>query len=769
MNRPPLSGLTVVEVSSGFAAGICGRLLALHGATVTRIESGPDRVDPVTRAWLDDGKATPVAGLSVTSPPEQVRAALNGAYVVLLDLSPATDRGAWDPAALSALDGSLVIASVTPFGETGPWRAYGVDAFTLDALSGLLAIRGDPGRPPPALPPYVMEMYGGLNTYDGLLAACIRRERDDRRRGEIVDVSLLASCCMAAELSAAMYAYPGNVGTRLATRPSIGLGLVQCQDGYCQPYLWGIDNWYTFGALIGDDEFGPLGERFLAGDTTAVELAREKALAWISPRRKLDVFIAGQELRLPFGYVATMDELVKEPQLLARGTLRPFTLGESSVLMPPAPFEVQPAPAGLATPSWRTPDERPLAGVTVVEFSTYWAGPLSCRVLADLGAEVIKVEAPNRPDPIRNQMPKGGVYFEDDKWERGWWNGVNVGKKSLCLDIAQPDGHELVLSVLGEADLVVENFSRRALGNLKLGWSDLQAVNPRASMLSLSAFGRFGPFADYVAFGNSIEPASGVNELTGYPDAPPENLGSHVADPLGGLASAGVALTILYDTLRNGAAARQVELVQREVMMSTVARAFAAYQATGEIPTRNGNEDAKAFPHDCYPCPGEDEWIAISCRTREEWQALCAVVGRTDLAEVNHIGDRQAAVAIEPALRRWCVSRDKITAFKQLQEAGVLAAPVLNARDLYENEQLAARGYFRTIQTAAGFPQKAMTYGFRFVRQPLVLNDRAPRFGEQSDEVLERAGVEPSRIRQARAAGIITNAPTAVFPGVISG
>lgn len=744
----PLAGLRVIEYSMGFAAGLCGRMLALEGADVTRLTpEGPDQVELCTRDWLDSPKriAMTVAELDFGS-----------TDVVITDLSPVADRGTFDPWVVNEKYPLAIVTTVTPFGETGPWRGYSADALALDALSGVLIARGNFGRPPVSEPRYVMELAGALNAYNGTLAALIRRQRGTGG-GEIVEVSLFESVLCYAEQHWSTYSYAGLVTRRSLAEPPAGMRMVPTTDGYALLMLWDDKHWQTFGALLGDDEFGTYSTGIVRTDPELAKRAREKAQPWFDERTKVDAFREAQELQIPFGFSANVKDLLEDPQLQERQTLKLEMVCNERILMPESPLPLTPA-AKYSVPVASVTDSRPLSGLSVVEMSAYWAGPFAGRLLADLGADVVKVEGPSRPDPVRAQFPKNGIPAEAGPWDRGWWNGLNVGKKSLAIDLATREGNALIREVIRQSDFFLDNFSRRVMTNLGLDDASVHEINPSLILLAMSAFGRTGPYQDFIAFGVNLEPTSGVTELVGYHDGPPELIGSIICDPVAGLAGAGAALTAIFEFYWHGRAGHSIDLAQRDALVSAIPWAFAQYQLNGVIPSRDGNRVAGYPIHEIYPCKGEDEHVAISCREPVDVRRLAVVIGMAN-AHAN-------PAEIEQPLRGWCANRTKSEAFEQLQAAGVIAAPVLTVQDLDENPHLNARGFFRTIRTAAGFETRAMTYGFRFTRQPLELAYSAARFGEHNEDVLRSMGIEEDRISRATSSGVLAKQPTLPFPAM---
>jgi benzylsuccinate CoA-transferase BbsF subunit len=262
----------------------------------------------------------------------------------------------------------------------------------------------------------------------------------------------------------------------------------------------------------------------------------------------------------------------------------------------------------------QAPSALPLTGVRVLDATNTYAGPTCARVLCDLGAEVIHVEAMQRWETIRlvvmpeNTVPEqywnGGAYFQKR----------NLGKKSVTLNLQHQEGVTAFKRVAAHCDVVLESFAPRVMRGFGLDYEAIRALRPDVIYWSLSGYGQSGPQRDWIAFGMGLEPASGISQLTGYPGGPPLRSGISLTDPLTGLGAAVAVLTALYYRRRTGRG-QYIDLSEQEAALPLVAGALLDQQLNGRAPERRGNRSPFAAPQGVYPCTGDDEWIALTCHT----------------------------------------------------------------------------------------------------------------------------------------------------------
>ena len=330
----------------------------------------------------------------------------------------------------------------------------------------------------------------------------------------------------------------------------------------------------------------------------------------------------------------------------------------------------------------------PLRGVRVLDLTHVWAGPLATRVLADLGAEVVKIEAPmgRGPRRYRGGLPIGGWLGAGVRGETGApeepWNTnatfvkLQRNKRSVALDLKTDSGRDTFLELAEAADVLMENFSARAMPQLGLAYEDVAQANPRIIYVSMPGFGKSGPYLDRVAFGPTVEPMSGLTAVLGYGPDEPRNTAMALMDPITAVNAAAAVADALRRRERTGRG-RHVEMSLHEGGVAFCGPWLVETQLRGQSGRpdeqgvgRLGNRHPRLAPHGVYPCAGDDAWVAIACRDDEDWRGLCGVVEgldpNADLAARQAGQDR-----IDATLAAWTRERGKVEAARHLQAAGV--------------------------------------------------------------------------------------------------
>lgn len=401
----------------------------------------------------------------------------------------------------------------------------------------------------------------------------------------------------------------------------------------------------------------------------------------------------------------------------------------------------------------------PLEGVRVADLSMMWAGPYATKKLAEMGAEVIKIESPSAWDNLRTLLPQDPEI--PDPWNSAYYFAeYNHHKKSVTLDLAQERGREIFLRLVERCDVVIENYRADVLDKLGLGEDVIRAANPAVVLVMMAGFGKSGPERDNVGFGPIIEMMSGLVSLTGYGDDDvPYKTGISYGDPVAGLAAASaVALGLLRR--RRTAMGCTVDLAQREVGATMAAEAFAAASLAGADPQHSGNRDPRWAPQGCYPARGEDQWIVISCRTDDEWRRCAELVGRPDLAWLSLEERRARHDELDAAIEAWSAPMDARTATDVMQEVGVPAGRVLDMATVKEDPHLYARGFWVRIPNPKMRPYRKHGVVWRLMEANPRLHRHAPYFGEHNEEVLGGLlGLDAAELAELTAAGIIADAP----------
>ncbi len=403
---------------------------------------------------------------------------------------------------------------------------------------------------------------------------------------------------------------------------------------------------------------------------------------------------------------------------LAGHPFGPIMAGESARLLP------------AITASHGTPSSKdaapmgPLSGIRVVDFTWVFAGPIVTRILAALGADVIKIEGPateTRPGAFLTRTLQGG-------------------KRSAKLDLREPDSLEAVRRLVAEADVVVENFSTGVMERYGLGWAQTREINPRLIMLSISGMGRTGPYAHHVMLGQLAQGYSGLTAITGYEGGPPRGIedGGFWSDPVTGYAGAAAILAALREREVTGRG-RRIDVSLVEATVATLFRPLLA-AARGDAWSTRGTFHPSMAPHDVYrSAPSEeDRWVAIACPTDDDWQTLCRVIDRPDLAADSSLASLEGRQAQRGRLRaeieKWTRSRSAEAATDSLQAAGIPSAPSRTTADVTSDPHLQARGMF--VTESGGAAPVAMRMPWTIHPATAMSYAPAPQAGEHTSEVL---------------------------------
>lgn len=340
-----------------------------------------------------------------------------------------------------------------------------------------------------------------------------------------------------------------------------------------------------------------------------------------------------------------------------------------------------------------------LAGLRVLDFCWVGAGALVTKLLAEHGAEVIKVESRARPDNLRVAPPyRAGAEGLDGS---GYFASRNNDKKSFSLNMQHERSRELARRLAAGSDLVTNNFRPGVMERWGLGYEQVAELNPSVIYLSMPMQGAEGPHSRYVGFGATIAALAGLVHLSGRPDRPPIGTGTHYPDHIPSPGHALVAVLAAVRQRNRSGQGRLIEVSQLEAAVNMIAPAIAA-AAAGEQLERDGNRIAAHCPSGVFRCRGDDDWCAISVRSDAEWWALAGVLGGPGLGHdprfATHEARKANEDALEAALAPLVRLRDRRKLAAELQAAGIPASPVLSSGDLLEDEQLRARGFWRTLE-----------------------------------------------------------------------
>jgi len=406
-----------------------------------------------------------------------------------------------------------------------------------------------------------------------------------------------------------------------------------------------------------------------------------------------------------------------------------------------------------------------LRGLRIADLTVITAGPNATQMLADLGAEVVKVESGQHPDPFRFWHAPLGSAAEaaPDPWN--WscmYNMLNRNKFGVVLDLKHPLGREAFLRLVKVSDAVAENFRQGVMDRLGLGFDALRAVNPQIILLSVGSQGSTGPESGYRSYGSTLDALSGLMSLTGYEDSPPvwSGQGMNYPDQVASMFSAGLLLAAVRYRDRTGQGCF-LDLSQRELVTTMIGEHVLEATIGGTTPRPRGNRRPGVAPQGCFPCEGEDAWVAISVETDAQWRALAHAIGRPEFGADDRFRTAAArerhADALDHAIAAWTRQRSKHEAMERLQAAGVPAGAVQSGRDMLEDAQLASRGYYVTVRNVRAGPQRLRLAPYRMTGTPPVITRAAPTLGQDTTAVLrDLLGYSPDEIQEMERLGVTT-------------
>ncbi len=704
---------------------------------------------------------------------------------------------------LSRLNPALVYVSVTPFGQTGPKASWAASDLTVFAASGALWLTGDADRPPVRISVPQSFLHAGAEAAAATLVALHERRRSGR--GQHVDISAQQAVTLATQsdiVAAAVnsagasrsagggkvgdlelrISYPARDGhvsiTHLFGRAfgpaTARLMRAVCEDGFCDEELRDKD-WIAIVSLIAEG----------AEPVETHDLAKAAIAAWTASKTKAELLEIAMERKILVAPASTLRDVVAIEQLAERGYFQPLerpdggsatrqlgTFVRSLDTTPPparrAPrvsehaaelLAEQREPDSVAAPLATQPPEEedlPLAGVKILDFMWAIAGPAGTRMLADYGAEVVRVESASKQDPIR-----GGRPFVDRKFGRETgtlFHGCNASKLMLGLDIAKPESRQVVLDLVRWADVVCEAFTPGTMARLGFGYDELLEVNPNLIMLSTSLMGQTGPLAKFSGYGNLSAAIVGFHEMAGWPDREASGPYSAYTDYISPKFLASAVLAALDQKHRTGEGTH-LDLSQAEASLHFLAPAMLDTLVNDADPTRRGNRDDLLAPHGCYPVAGDDQWIAIAVADDRGWQDLCRLLGREGLA-----GDPRFATAnhrienaeqLDSAVAELIRGHDGGELEAKLQDAGIASHRVQNSAAACTDPQLKARGHFVRLESYEAYTIVEATRS-KLSRTPARVRRGVPTLGRDNQEILEELlGYDPGKITELANAGVL--------------
>ncbi|HUI47503.1 MAG TPA: CoA transferase [Acidimicrobiia bacterium] len=707
-------GLRVVDCTSGLAGAYCSKLLADLGADVVFGEAVNG--DPLF-TYLRTSQRH--AG--------DVRPWLAAADVVVVG----------EPGVAPEPSNPLVTVSITALGHGGPDDGLDLPEEVLQARSGSLSAHGHMHLPPLTVGGRLGEYIVGAFAALGTVTAWWRASRTGV--AETVDASMLEAIQLTYVTTPTLMArFPG--GREQSFRWVMIPGNEPTGDGrYVGITTVTAQQWQSLARVIGrpdqaeDDELGTMIGRFRRANEVNGAIH-----AYTLAHGADEIVAACVEARVPAAIVGNGAELPRNEQLAARNVF--VRQPSESWIRPRAPFrfhgvadrplaapaEAQDEWAGEARPERdaKPPGDRPLSGIRVLDFTAFWAGPFATAWLSSMGADVVKVEAVQRPDGIR--FSAAVRPHEDPRFyeKSALFHACNLGKRGITLDLGHPDGLSLAKRLVATSDVVAENFTPQVLERFGLDWDEVHSLNPAAIMLRMPAFGLDGPWRARGGFAQTMEQLTGMAWVTGYEDGPPIIPGGPV-DPMVGAHAALALVAALEHRARTGEG-QLVEVALVEVATAVTADQVIRYAIDGVLLGRRGAGGV-------YACVGDDAWVAID-RARDPLHP-----------------DARAA---------WCAERTPAEAARDALAAGVPAAAMVPGYATLDDPQMRARGFFEPVDNPLVGEQYYPTWPVRLSAGPArVWTAPAPTLGEHTAEVLGELGIDDAELDRLLAEHVIGTTP----------
>ena len=784
-----LHGLRVLDLGTGVSGPYCAKLLLDAGASVVRVE--PPGGDPLrfqgpavdddagaAFAFCNAGKQSVVLDYAQPDGARRLWELLRWADIVIENEAPGVlARHGFGPGDVLAACPSMVYVSITGYGQTGPRRDWRISELTIGAAGGMVDLNGAEDREPIAYPGHVMGIWSGAAAAAGALAAW----RHVRRTGigQHVDVSMQEAIASTLFLYYADYEYTG------AIQPRGQRELLEAADGDLYLRWVGSPDWDEFAIAMDTLE---LATRPELGPPSGQALHSDEIMRLLGETVRTNTRQHWREVGMEHGFLTGLlqrpDEVFACPHLAARDFFDELPLASGRRLpFPGIPYTVdrdRPAPRRTvprpgqhsdavfaALPAADAPAPAPpspgaasrpaLDGVRILDNGVFQAGTLPARILADLGAEVIRVENYLSPDVVRN-APQPDGEAAAGFWERGGIHHEQHRNKryGVGLDITTADGRDAFLRLAASCDVVLDNHPYDVFERLGLSWEALREANPDLVFVSTSGYGATGPFRRMRALGMVLELAT-LSWFNGYPGEKPRRGNPPVVDHVVAYHVAFLILAGIERRDRTGDGA-WIDIAQYEVG-ANLAGDLLLSEAAGHPVERRGSDYPGHLLDECFPGAGRDRWLAVSIPDRPALDRVAALLGASGAMPLT-------ADDLRPHLGAWSRARDPLDAATQLQAIDVPASPVNNVRDLLLDDHLRARDFFWLIDhDPVQAPVGARAWpgsGVRLTGAPAPPVCRAPMLGEHNRLLATRLmGYTEAEYEALQARGVFGSVPLA--------
>ena len=758
----PLANLRVIDLTDDRAI-YAGKLLADLGAHVVRVE--PQDGDPLRqRGPFHNNGASLWHAYFASS-----RHFLSGDADAIAELAQSTDiildcERLSKPEALLEANPGLVIVDVTSFGRSGPWSNYQAPGLVAEALGGVAATSGDADTPPLKLYGDQYAFVGGVYTAVGALAAL----NHARRTGEGQIVRLSAHEALGTVLEhVLMWAWhyeliPFADGPVLRRQGSLHWSsayvVMQAIDGSIM--ITPTPDFSRQAAWLVEEDVGLelLDERFSdpANVAEMIELTMSTLREWVATKEVEPFFHEAQARHHPYGWVMTTPEVAENPQLTARDWWTAYSVGDTEVTGPGAPYHFSDTPWKIGSSNFspreaggdvaerqrgdplrathsessRRPTTGPLEGIRILDFTHVLAGPFATRLLGDMGADVVKIMSSTRAGLA------GGV---DHPYHALW----NRNKRVFQLDLSRQEARDLARDLALQADVVIDNFSVGVLDRWGIGYDAVSPDNAGVIYVGMSGMGVSGPWSNYVTYAPTVHALAGLTYLTGVPGRNDIGIGFSYNDHMAGLHGA-VAVLAAIEGRRLTGKGQRIDMSQFEVGVNFGGPALLDWFANGVAAEPVGNDSPWEdwTPHAIYPCQGDDHWCAIAVVSDHQWRALCRLMDAADWLNDDQLSSVEGRTArqseINARVSDWTSNQDRYELMDRCQQAGVPAGVVQTGEDLTQRDpQLAqARMHFdfEDAHPTLG-PLKGDRLALQFEQTPATVYNRAEVYGQSNASV----------------------------------
>ncbi|MDE2987294.1 MAG: CoA transferase [Chloroflexota bacterium] len=776
-SRPgPLANVRVIDLTDDRAI-YAGKLIADLGAQVVRVE--PAGGDPLRQRGPFHGNGASLwHGFFASSREFQTEepgtvAQLAQSADIILDCERVSE-----PEGLLEANPGLVIVDVTSFSRSGPWRDYQAPGLVAEALGGVAATSGDADTPPLKLYGDQYAFVGGVYAAVGALAAL--NHARETGQGQIVRLSTheaLGSILEHVLMWAWHYeALPFADGPVLPRQGSLhwsnayvvmqaigGSIMITPTPDFSKQVAWLIEE--GTGTDLLDDRFSDP-----ANLAEMIDLTMTTLREWVSTKEVEPFFHEAQARHHPYGWVMTTPEVAGNPQLEARHWWTPYPVGDAMVRGPGAPYHFSDTPWRVkslddppASPSQGEAPQAegvphsgrrttgPLVGIRILDFTHVLAGPFATRVLADMGADVVKIMSSTRAGLA------GGV---DHPYHALW----NRNKRVFQLDLSRQEARDIARELALQADVVIDNFSVGVLDRWGIGYEAVSPHNPGVTYIGMSGMGTTGPWSNYVTYAPTVHALAGLTYLTGVPGRNDIGIGFSYNDHMAGLHGA-VAVLAAIEGRRLTGRGQRIDMSQFEVGVNFGGPALLDWFANGVAAEPVGNDPPweSWAPHAIYPCRGDDQWCAIAVVDDEQWRSLCRLMQADDLLNDNALATVDGRAArrseIDGRISQWTAAQDRYELMQRCQQAGVPAGVVQTGDDLINRDpQLAqANMHFAYDDPHPDLgPLKADRLALRFEKTPATVYNRSEVYGESNLSVAaDWLGMSADEVARLEAEGVV--------------